>query len=184
MDIKAPSTTQKNQLAQFARSLMKSQIAQTDSVLWNDYQLLLQGNAIYLPHFFCSKDDFSILRALVHELEAGQQGEVMINWSKHFKHENPDFSPTFKEIVAKMAEYFDVEVYATRLNFYPDNTSWKPFHHDSHAYEGREHREDFTMGVSFGDSRELVFLHPPSGLTFSFPQVTTLSQLPPIDVVW
>lgn len=34
----------------------------------------------------------------------------MINWSQHFKHENPDFSATFQAIVTKMADYFDVEV--------------------------------------------------------------------------
>eukprot|EP01121_Diplochlamys_sp_Union-15-3_P016980 TRINITY_DN5891_c0_g1_i1.p1 TRINITY_DN5891_c0_g1~~TRINITY_DN5891_c0_g1_i1.p1 ORF type:complete len:262 (+),score=34.30 TRINITY_DN5891_c0_g1_i1:145-930(+) len=94
----------------------------------------------------------------------------MVNWSKHFKHENPDFSQTFKEVIRRLSEYFDVEVYATRLNFYADGTAWKPFHHDSHAYEGREQREDFTMGVSFGASRQLLFLHPISNQTFSFPQ--------------
>lgn len=36
--------------------------------------------------------------------------EGMINWSKHLKHENPDFSQTFKKIITDMAEYFDVEV--------------------------------------------------------------------------
>ena len=42
------------------------------------------------------------------------------------------------------SEYFDVEVYASRLNFYRDGTDWKPFHHDSHAYGGKAKREDFT----------------------------------------
>jgi len=93
----------------------------------------------------------------------------MINWSKHFKHENPDFSPTFNEIIEKMSNYFDVEVYATRLNFYCDGSDWKPFHHDSHPYVGGV-REDFTMGASFGASRQLVFLHPSSNQTFAFPQ--------------
>jgi len=169
LKIQIPSVTQKNEIFQYVRSLMKSELSQTDGTLWRDYQLLLEGNAIYLPHFFCNHEDFNILHFLVQYLK-NIQGEVMVNWSKHFKHENPEFSPTFKEIIKKLSEYFDVEVYATRLNFYPDNTSWKPFHHDSHAYEGREQREDFTMGVSFGDSRELVFLHPPSGNTFNFSQ--------------
>lgn len=39
-----------------------------------------------------------------------------------------------------------------------------------HADGGREKREDFTMGASFGDSRKLTFLHPSSGATFDFPQ--------------
>jgi hypothetical protein len=54
-------------------------------------------------------------------------------------------------------------VHASRLNFYPNSSSWKPFHHDSHAYGDKGTKEDFTMGASFGASRQLVFLHPPSG---------------------
>jgi len=74
-------------------------------------------------------------------------------------------------LVVVEAAHFDVEVYASRLNFYPDNTSWKPFHHDSHAYAGPGKKEDFTMGASFGATRELVFMHPQSGgQQFSFPQ--------------
>jgi hypothetical protein len=89
------------------------------------------------------------------------------------------------ELIALQAAHFDVDVYASRLNFYPDNTSWKPFHHDSHAYAGPGKKEDFTMGASFGATRELVssdflpsansamqvFMHPKSGgQQFSFPQ--------------
>jgi len=38
----------------------------------------------------------------------------MVNWSKHLKSENPDYSATFKRVVDAMSTYFDVEVYATR----------------------------------------------------------------------
>lgn len=62
------------------------------------------------------------------------------------------------------------DIYATRLNFYRDNSDWKPWHHDSHAYGGRQQREDFTIGASFGGARALAFLHEPSGIEFSFPQ--------------
>ena len=60
--------------------------------------------------------------------------------------------------------------YASRMNFYRDDSDWKPFHHDSHAYGGKSLREDFTIGASFGATRELAFLHEPSGGQFSFPQ--------------
>ena len=80
----------------------------------------------------------------------------MVNWSKHLKHEDPDFSPTFQRIIATLAHFFDVEVYATRLNFYRNGADWKPFHHDSHAYGGKDLREDFTMGASFGASRDPI----------------------------
>jgi len=159
----------KNEAGKYASRMMKSEIAQTDGKLWSAYQLLVKGQAVYLPHFFCEKDEFTYLKSLTDDLQKNA-GEGMINWSQHLKHENPDFSPTFQEIVQKMSDYFDVEIYATRLNFYPDSTSWKPFHHDSHAYGNRSMREDFTMGASFGATRELVFMHPPSQQQFSFPQ--------------
>jgi len=149
--------------------MMRSELAQTDGHLWNAYQLLIKGHAIYLPHFLCGKEDFTLMKNLSNDLQSNA-GEAMTNWSQHLKHENPDFSPTFQEIVKRMADYFDVDVFATRLNFYPDSASWKPFHHDSHAYGGRQQREDFTMGASFGATRELVFLHQPSQQQFSFPQ--------------
>jgi len=94
----------------------------------------------------------------------------MVNWSKHLKHDNPEGFEAFSAIVARLSEYFDVDVYATRMNFYRDGSDWKPFHHDSHAYGGKALREDFTIGASFGATRELAFLHEPSGGQFSFPQ--------------
>jgi hypothetical protein len=31
----------------------------------------------------------------------------MIDWSKHLKHENPDFSPTFQHVIKTLSEHFD-----------------------------------------------------------------------------
>jgi hypothetical protein len=50
--------------------------------------------------------------------ECGEVG--LVTWSKHLKHDNPNFSTTFNSIVQRLADYFDVEVYASRLNFYRD----------------------------------------------------------------
>jgi hypothetical protein len=116
---------------------------------------------MYLPGMLCDKHDFSLLERIIEELR-GHQSIGMKTWSKHFKHENPDISQTFVAVlkhlgkspphcfVSFVALYFDVDVYASRLNFYGDERAWKPFHHDSHAYVGEKKREDFTMGVSFG----------------------------------
>jgi hypothetical protein len=159
----------RNHAGDYANAMLRSQTALVDGQLLADYELLVRGHAIYLPRFFRSEDCSNYLKLLVDDMKA--VGEGMVNWSQHLKHENPDFSPTFRSIVAAMADYFDVEVYATRLNFYPDATSWKPFHHDSHAYAaGHAQREDFTMGASFGGTRELIFKHVGSGVCFTFPQ--------------
>lgn len=152
-----------------ARAMMRSELARTDSQLLADYTKVLQGHCIYLPSFFGVNNDYHLMKGLNKDLERNS-GTGMVNWSKHLKHENPEFSKCFQFIIQQMSDFFDVEVYATRLNFYADGSSWKPFHHDSHAYGGREKREDFTMGASFGCQRKLTFLHPSSGQMFDFPQ--------------
>ena len=161
-----------NMAGAFARKALRDEFSKSDGTLMSDFESVLSGECIYLPEFHCPANDFSLLAGLARDMEAhgAEGGEGMINWSKHLKHENPEFSRTFKKIVRELSAYFDVEIYATRLNFYRDGTDWKPFHHDSHAYGGREQREDFTMGASFGAPRELAFLHEPSGSQFSFPQ--------------
>jgi hypothetical protein len=161
-----------NMAGAFARKALRDEFSKSDGTLMSDFESVLSGECIYLPEFHCAANDFALLAGLARDMEAhgAEGGEGMINWSKHLKHENPEFSRTFKKIVHELSAYFDVEIYATRLNFYRDGTDWKPFHHDSHAYGGREQREDFTMGASFGGERELAFLHEPSGSQFSFPQ--------------
>ena len=159
----------KNQAGQYATKIMKGESAMADPHLQRDYELLTDGQAIYLTEFLSAKNDFTLMLGLVNDLEANA-GEGMINWSQHLKHENPDFSATFNAIVEGLGNYFDLHIYATRLNFYPDASSWKPFHHDSHAYGGKKLREDFTVGASFGATRALEFKHERSGHVFGFPQ--------------
>jgi hypothetical protein len=159
-----------NDALKHANKALRSEAAMVDGRLLADFESVLSGNAIYLPYFHCHAKDFTLLAELARDMELEAENGGMVNWSKHLKHENPAFSATFQKIVDDMADYFDVEVYATRMNFYRDGSDWKPFHHDSHAYGGRAQREDFTMGASFGGSRELIFLHEPSGNTFTFPQ--------------
>lgn len=135
------------------------------SNLSNDYKKILDGGAVYLPNFFCKRRDYTIFNKLMDELS---DKEGVIEWSKHHKYENPEFSETFNNIVNTMAKHFNVDVIQTRMNIYKDSRDWKPFHHDKHAYA--DHREDYTMGASFGDTRELEFLHEESDNKFSFPQ--------------
>ena len=51
------------------------------------------------------------------------------------------------------------------------STDWKPFHHDSAAYNPtRAKNQNITVGVSFGATRELAFLHAKNGTKIYFPQ--------------
>lgn len=154
-----------NKAIVFANTIMKSEFDRFGNMaLVNDYNKILNDGCIYLPNFLCDKDDLLLFNKIKEEIN----DQEPVNWSKHLKYENPEFSQTFKEIVDKMAIYFGVKVLQTRLNYYHDGTDWKPLHHDSHAYGDKE--ENFTMGASFGASRELLFLHKESESKFTFPQ--------------
>lgn len=168
---KKQDSNPQNQASKYANQMLKSERALVDGKLTNDYKFVLNNGCTYLPNFFCKSSDLTILNKLKEELNE-QKDTGMINWSKHFRHEDPTFSKTFNEIVDQMAKHFNVDVLQTRLNYYKDGNDWKPFHHDKHAYgEGNEKvREDFTMGASFGASRNLDFRHVGSNLSFSFPQ--------------
>ncbi|QKF93559.1 2OG-Fe(II) oxygenase superfamily protein [Fadolivirus algeromassiliense] len=157
-----------NQASRYANTMMKSQFAMVNGNLNADYDKILKGGCTYLPNFFCKTDDLIIFDNLKKEIDLNG----MVNWSKHFKHEDPTFSNQFNEIVERMAKHFNVEVLQTRLNYYKDGTDFKPMHKDRHAYGDGDSkiREDFTMGASFGASRNLDFIHEESNMKFSFPQ--------------
>ena len=57
------------------------------------------------------------------------------------------------------------------VNWYKDSSDWKPFHHDSAAFnERRAKTQNITVGVSFGVERELAFLNAKTGTRIYFPQ--------------
>eukprot|EP01098_Paradermamoeba_levis_P002382 TRINITY_DN12789_c0_g1_i1.p1 TRINITY_DN12789_c0_g1~~TRINITY_DN12789_c0_g1_i1.p1 ORF type:complete len:115 (-),score=36.66 TRINITY_DN12789_c0_g1_i1:1-345(-) len=82
------STTNKtldNEIYKFAPQILRSERARLDAQLWADYEYLLNGHAVYIPHFFCPKNDFSILKSLTQELSQHTgEGNYMVNWSQHF----------------------------------------------------------------------------------------------------
>ncbi|KAK7201429.1 2OG-Fe(II) oxygenase superfamily [Novymonas esmeraldas] len=159
-----------------AADMLRSEAARMDGQLLDDFGAILRGNAVYIHNFICDAADTRLYDALKSELVAATGATMagaggLIEWSKHQVFENPtDISATFADIIAMLDEYFDLDVYATRLNYYRDGTQWKPQHHDSHAYGGRALREDFTVGLTLGATRSLLFVHEASQLQFSFPQ--------------
>ena len=76
---------------------------------------------------------------------------------------NPKNCPTYEAIVNKMCEYFKIvqtRKVKTRFNWYRDSNDWKPFHHDCAAYSTKMSRhQNVTVGISFGDTREMAFLN-------------------------
>lgn len=172
----AEGATFTNVALTFAADIMRSEAARLDGKLMDDFVSIMRGNAVYIHNFICEEKDYHLYDKLKAELVASTGAKMsgsggLIEWSKHQVFENPtDISDTFNDIIDMLAEYFDVEVYATRLNYYRDGSQWKPQHHDSHAYGGRSEREDFTVGITLGADRSLLFIHEASGKEFSFPQ--------------
>ena len=161
-------TTYHNSISNYSRNIFKSNIVQTNAELLNDYNLIINGECIYIENFLCLTNDHKILNNLTKEIYDSQRS-LQIKWSNHYKIINPYYSKTFCEIIDKVSNNFNVQVIQTRLNYYKDNSDWKPYHHDSHAYS-ENMKEDFTIGISLGAERELSFKHVQSEETFSFPQ--------------
>lgn len=173
------SNLNSNKISKFAKNLIKSDIDKINGDLIDDYELILKNNCFYLPNFLCEKNDLTLFNRIISELKENDNENnnndnrniELIRWSKHFKHENPTFSKTFNDIIEKVRIHYNIEIYQTRLNYYSDGKDYKPKHKDSHAYGGKHNlKEDFTVGISLGASRELEFTHDLTGKTFKFPQ--------------
>eukprot|EP00951_Prasinocladus_malaysianus_P022118 scaffold184659_cov50-Prasinocladus_malaysianus.AAC.1 len=157
-------------------------------------------DVVLVPEFFCKELDNSLYLALLKELkDSGKEEDglwalwhgdthVIANDQKHWKKLCPIFqsivcltapaeellcvstSASATTTVKKMADYFSMDVKATRLNWYRDSKEWKPFHHDKAAFTpGCE--QNCTVGASFGLTRDIVFQHCKNpGVVVSFPQ--------------
>lgn len=110
--------------------------------------------------------------------ESQAQGAKKAEWlswheGAHLLSQNPTGSATYHKVLAKMRHYFSVpeKDTGTRFNWYVDGSDWKPFHHDSAAFNPmRAKTQNCTIGVSFGTSRELGFRHAKSEKQVYFPQ--------------
>eukprot|EP00939_MAST-03C_sp_MAST-3C-sp1_P003235 g3235.t1 len=141
---------------------------------------LKHDDVVVVPDFFCDRDDWAIYYKLIEEQRALQKDGTIknaqwIGWHEncHLITKNPRKSPTFRKILEKTSKYFDTEFLpqATRFNWYKDSSDWKPFHHDSAAFnERRAKTQNITVGISFGEERELAFLNAKTGSRIYFPQ--------------
>lgn len=148
--------------------------------------VLKHDDVIIVPDFFCHKDDWTLYYKLIEEMRDcqahGEKGAEWISWHEgaHLISKNPSGSPTYQEIQAKISQYFNIPMQSvgTRFNWYRNSSDWKPFHHDSAAYNHQRARnQNITVGVSFGSTRELAFLNVKNGSKIYFPQVQILFPL-------
>lgn len=69
-----------------------------------------------------------------------------------------DKVPTFQFVIDYVEKYFNMNVKSTRFNYYQNSSDWKPFHHDAAAIkENIAKNQNFTVGISFGATRDIAF---------------------------
>jgi len=130
---------------------------------------LKHDDVVIVPELFGDETDWTMYYKLIEEMKAlqespeTQKGSEWISWHEgaHLISKNPKGSPTFEKIIDKLCQYFNIrkESIGTRFNWYKDSTDWKPFHHDSAAFNPqRAKNQNITVGVSFGATRELAFI--------------------------
>jgi hypothetical protein len=150
--------------------------------------VLKHDDVVIVPDFFCQRDDWSLYYKLIDEMRYcqshGEKDAEWISWHEgsHLISKNPNGSQTYHEIQSKIAQYFNIPMQSvgTRFNWYRNSTDWKPFHHDSAAYNHqRAQNQNITVGVSFGSTRELAFLNVKNGTKIYFPQVELLFPFVP-----
>lgn len=124
---------------------------------------------ILAPNLFCETSDFSIYNNLLAEMNnCGIEKDKLFKlWhgDTHFIADdhlgwNKDKSkhPTFNMIIDKISSFFNMDIKATRFNWYSNDNEWKPKHHDAAAVKADKAKtQNFTVGVSFGKTRDIEF---------------------------
>lgn len=136
------------------------------------HRVLKHDDVVIVPELFGAEDDWDTYYRLIEEMREIQSKEngdkkksaEWVSWAEgaHLLTKNPEGSPTFNKIIDRLCEYFNIQrrSVGTRFNWYRDSADWKPFHHDSAAFNPhRARNQNITVGASFGSLRELAFLH-------------------------
>ncbi|KAJ1448695.1 hypothetical protein M885DRAFT_538268 [Pelagophyceae sp. CCMP2097] len=159
------------------RPAMRIIVASASKATFNEP--LKHDDVVIVPDFGCEQDDWSLYYKLVEEMTAAQQDggkAAFIPWHEgaHLITKDPAVSKTFEAIQKKMGDFFGLKPNSrgSRFNWYKDSSDWKPFHHDSAAFNPQRARnQNCTVGISFGATRELAFLDAnDDGKRVYFPQ--------------
>lgn len=142
-----------------------------------DSDVVLVNNLVEL--YFDSK---SVYDVLLEEIKrTGEDKDIWKLWhgDTHYiaddKREGwKENCPLFNYIIFKLSTYFNIEVKATRFNWYRDSNEWKPYHHDASAVDPKKAaKQDLTVGISFYEKsnsfREISFQHAKTKSSVSIP---------------
>ena len=146
-----------------------------DKTTLADEQVLLR-DVIIAPNVFIDFATGEVYSKLVSEIEAcGDELQKLWHGDTHIiADDHMDWkskSPTFQLVLDRLGKFFDMDIQATRLNWYKDTSHWKPFHHDAAALkEDKALLQNFTVAVSFGATRDAAFENAKTRTVVSMPQ--------------
>ena len=133
---------------------------------------LKHDDVVMVPELFGDEDNWDTYYKLVQEVRdlqkqaSSSKGNKSdwIPWHEgaHLIAKDVTGSKTYAQIIEKLCTYFHIDTskdVGTRFNWYRDSSDWKPFHHDSAAFNpSRAKSQNITIGASFGATRELAFI--------------------------
>jgi len=127
---------------------------------------LTSKDVLVVNNLFDDFNRYDIYNSLVNEIEScGIRSESLLKLWHGDSHLIADDKlnwkincPTFNMVLDRIQEYFDMDIQATRFNWYKDTSQWKPYHKDSSAINPEKAKiQNFTLAVSFGTTRETSF---------------------------
>lgn len=78
--------------------------------------------------------------------------------------------PAFASVIEIFKNYFNIDIKATRFNWYRDGSDWKPLHFDAAAIDPNKAKtQNVTIGVSFGRKRSAFFENATTRTTIELP---------------
>lgn len=136
-------------------------------------------DVLVVNDLFCAENDLTIYNKLLKEIEQSgvnpdhlwQSWHNDSHWIADDKLKWKAACPTFHMVLDRIRDYFEMDIKATRLNWYRDSTEWKPFHHDAAAIKpDKAKTQNMTVAVSFGMERDAAFEHAKTKTVISMPQ--------------
>ena len=83
-------------------------------------------------------EKINYLEQIMNEVKEIKNGEIFKLWhgDSHSIADDKGYDwkkecPTFNKVIDYISNFFDMDIKATRLNYYKDSNDWKPYHHDA-----------------------------------------------------
>lgn len=128
---------------------------------------LTNRDLLLVPNVFSDFDKLELYNNLVSEIKLCEmtQPNLLKMWHGNDKIEGTHliaddklgwkhYAPTFKFILERLQYYFNVDIKATRFNWYQDTNQWKPFHFDAAAFDPKKREtQNITIALSLGGTR-------------------------------